>query len=186
MIATAMKHEGGQTMIMNNGTGRVSRRVALHASGVGVAALALRETSAAYAQEATPSVGMAPRIVQEWIEAWNSDDPAQQLAALYMADAIYEDVPTSTSSQTAGTDVAGLVRSFVQQISDRDVRLRSAFGGDDHAAAEWDFSFTYTGQLPGLPPGTGQHVDWHGVTIFDLADGGARVANLRRSVRNAV
>ncbi|HEV2124122.1 MAG TPA: hypothetical protein VGW38_15270, partial [Chloroflexota bacterium] len=36
-------------------------------------------------------------------------------------------------------------------------------------AAEWDFSFRYTGQLPGAPAGTGQQVTWHGVTIFKFA-----------------
>ncbi len=31
------------------------------------------------------------------------------------------------------------------------------------------FSFRYTGQFPGLPPGTGQPISFHGATIFELS-----------------
>ncbi len=150
-------------------TNRISRRVALRLSGGSVAAaMTARITGAAHAQDATPASGETPSIVRDWIEAWNSDDPVANLAALYTADAVYDDVPTGLSTETTGTDVAGFVRAFVQEISDIDVTLRSGFGSGAYAAAEWDFSFRYTGHLPGLPAGTGQPIDWHGATIFDL------------------
>jgi steroid delta-isomerase-like uncharacterized protein len=151
-----------------DGAARVSRRVALRASGGGAVALALRDAGVVRAQAATPTAERVPPIVQAWIDAWNADDPVTNLAALYTADAVYEDVPTGLSTVTMGTDVAGFVRAFVQEISDLAIQLRSGFGRDDHAAAEWDFRFRYTGQLPGLPPGTGQPILWHGATIFDL------------------
>jgi steroid delta-isomerase-like uncharacterized protein len=112
---------------------------------------------------------LAPAIVQAWIDAWNADDPAANLAALYTAGALYEDVPTGMSTATTGTDVAGFLREFVQAISESEVRLRSAFGTQDWAAAEWDFTFRYTGQLEGLPAGSGQLIAWRGATIFELA-----------------
>jgi steroid delta-isomerase-like uncharacterized protein len=129
--------------------------------------LALRGWNAARAQEATPA-GVPP-IVQAWIDAWNTGDPAVNLAALYTADAIYEDVPTGLSTATTGTDVATFLSGFVQAISDLDMQLRSGFGTSEHAAAEWDFAFRYTGQMAGLPAGSGQPILWHGTTIFDLA-----------------
>jgi steroid delta-isomerase-like uncharacterized protein len=155
-------------MVEIDRSGRISRRAALRASGGGMAAaFALRARSAALAQDATPA-GMAPDIVQDWIAAWNSDDPVTNVAALYTADGLYEDVPTGMTSANTGTDVAGFVRAFVQAISNIDVQLRSGFGSDGWAAAEWTFSFDYTGQLPGLPPGSGQHIVWPGATIFEL------------------
>ena len=150
-----------------DGTSRVSRRTALRASGGVAAALALRGVGGTLAQDATPA-GMPPQIVQDWIAAWNSDDPTTNVAALYTADALYDDVPTGLTNVALGTDVAGFVRSFVEQISDIEVTLRSGFGSGDWAAAEWDFRFSYTGQLPGLPAGTGQPIEWHGATIYEL------------------
>ena len=156
-------------MAGSNRLHRLSRRMVLRLSGSSVAvALTTGVTAAARAQEATPTSGGTPNVVRDWIDAWNSDDPVANLAALYTADAVYDDVPTGLSNVTTGTDVAGFVLAFVHEISDIDVALRSGFGSDNHAAAEWDFSFSYTGHLPGLPPGTGQRIDWHGATIFDL------------------
>jgi steroid delta-isomerase-like uncharacterized protein len=151
-----------------NGTTRISRRAALKASGGCAAAFTLLGANAAHAEDATPSGGAVPHIVQAWIDAWNSDDPVTNLAALYTDDAVYDDVPTGLTNVVIGTDVAGFVRSFVQEISDIEVVLRSSFGSGDRAAAEWDFSFDYTGQLPGLPQGTGQPILWHGATIYEL------------------
>jgi steroid delta-isomerase-like uncharacterized protein len=150
-----------------DGTGRVSRRTAVRASGGVAAALALRGAGGALAQDATPA-GMPPQVVRDWIAAWNSDDPTTNVAALYTADAVYDDVPTGLTNVTLGTDVAGFIRSFLEQISDIDVTLRSGFGSGDWAAAEWTFSISYTGQLPGLPPGTGQRIDWLGATVYEL------------------
>jgi steroid delta-isomerase-like uncharacterized protein len=145
----------------------VSRRAALRVGG-GVAAFASIGTAATYAQDATPSDAAVPRIVHDWVDAWNSDDPVTNLAALYTADAVYDDVPTGLSNVTIGIDVESFVRAFVEQISDIEFVLRSGFGSGSWAAAEWDFTFNYTGQLPGLPQGTGQHIRWLGATIFEL------------------
>lgn len=142
----------------------LSRRVMLGSIGAGGVALALRGL-AATAQEATPAA--APSVVESWLTAWSSPDPAAAVAALYTNDAIYEDVPSDTRSEPG--QVEAFLRAFVAQISDIHMERRSAFGVDDWAAAEWVFRFRYTGQFPGLPPGTGQPVSFHGATIFELA-----------------
>jgi steroid delta-isomerase-like uncharacterized protein len=153
------------------GTGRVSRRLALRTSSATVAAFALAGTRSTLAQDATPSTADVPDIVRRWIDTWNSADPAATIAALYTPDGVYEDAPSGTSNLTTGTDVAGFVDSFVQESSDLAMELRSGFGTDNWAAVAWDRSFRYTGQLPGIPPGSGQSVISHGVTIFELQDG---------------
>jgi steroid delta-isomerase-like uncharacterized protein len=156
------------------GTDRVSRRVALRTSSAAAAAFALAGARATLAQDATPASADLPAAVRDWVAAWNSSDPAANIAALYSPDGVYEDDPTGTSNTTTGTDLASFIGSFAREVSDLSVDLRSGFGTADHAAVEWDRSFSYTGQLPGLPLGSGQHVVSHGVTIFALQDGKIR------------
>jgi steroid delta-isomerase-like uncharacterized protein len=142
----------------------LSRRVMLGSIGAGGFALALRSMAAA-AQESTPAA--APPVVEAWLAAWSAPDPAAAVAALYTSDAIYEDVPSDTRSEPG--QVEAFLRAFVDQISDIRMERRSAFGAGGWAASEWVFSFRYTGQFPGLPPGTGQPVSFHGATIFELS-----------------
>jgi len=155
----------------------VSRRAALGASGVAAAAFVLQGMRPALAETATPAAPAVPHVVQEWIDAWNSDDPAGSVAALYTPDGVYEDAPTGTSNETTGANVANFVGSFVHEVSEVVVELRSAAGSGDVAFAEWDRSFRYSGELPGVPRGSGQQVVTRGVTIFDLAGD-----KIRRSV----
>lgn len=141
----------------------LTRRAALGSIGAGGLAFAVR--SLASAQEATP--GAAPAVVEAWFAAWSAPDPAAAVAALYTSDGIYEDVPSDTRSEPG--QVEAFLRAFVGQISDIQIEPRSAFGTDGWAANEWVFSFRYTGQFPGLPPGSGQPVSFHGATIFELS-----------------
>jgi len=77
-------------------------------------------------------------------------------------------VPSDTRSEAG--QVEAFLRAFVEQVSDIQIERRSAFGAGGWAASEWVFSFRYTGQFPGLPPGSGQPVSFHGATIFELSD----------------
>ncbi len=141
----------------------LTRRAALGSIGAGGLAFAARRLAGA--QEATP--GAAPAVVEAWFAAWSAPDPAAAVAELYTSDGIYEDVPSDTRSEPG--QVEAFLHAFVEQVSDIHIEPRSAFGAHGWAAAEWVFSFRYTGQFPGLAPGSGQPVSFHGATIFELS-----------------
>jgi steroid delta-isomerase-like uncharacterized protein len=109
-----------------------------------------------------------PGVLQDWADAGNTADPAAAVGALYSDNALYQDVPRGTDTTGMGTDVAGFLAPFVEATSDLLFSLRSGYRVGDRATAEWEISFRYTGQLPGLPPGAGQLVEYRGVTTFQL------------------
>lgn len=143
---------------------RRSALIRLGAAGLGLAVSARRFSAAGQASTPGATNETLPDTIRRWGEAWASSDQATAFSALYTDDAIWVDAPTGLQSEPG--DVAAFVREFTAQISDIRVTVRSGFRSDDHGAAEWDFSFRYTGELPGVPAGTGQQVTWHGATIF--------------------
>ena len=150
---------------------RVSRRHALLRIGGGglVVALVSEGPSRAAAQEDCPETSRSldpPPILRAWADAWNAGPTA--VAALYADNALYQDIPRGTDTTLTGTDVAGFLTPFVEATNDLLFGLRSGYRVGDRATAEWEISFRYTGQLPGLPPGTGQLVEYRGVTTFQL------------------
>ena len=125
----------------------------------------------AAAQEATPAASPValPPVVAQWVAAWNAHAP-DQLAALYTADGAYEEVPTNTLAH--GTDA---VRAFAAAnfaaFSDIHVAPQAAFQGEDWAVLQALFAGRYTGQLAGMPAGTGQPFSIPFVTVFRLREG---------------
>lgn len=144
---------------------RVSRRTALKVGGAGLAAAVSVEgvRSLVHAQTAQVEVVSTPTIVQNWINAWNSGNPASSLAALYTATGIYEDVPTLKQSQPG--NISGFLSSFVNGLSGIHLTLRDAFGTATWAAAEYEFSATNQGTYQGL---TGKQFTVRVATIFQL------------------
>ena len=160
---------------IRSGVNHLSRRSAVRwLGGGGFAAVLAARGLGVGAQDETRTVEAedVPDVVRDWFDAWNSADPAANLAELYTDDGVHEDVPTDTRSDPG--EVEEFVDAFVAQVSDIEVDLRNAFGTDDWAAGEWDFAFDYTGQFAGLPAGTGQRVTVRGATIFELEDGEIR------------
>jgi steroid delta-isomerase-like uncharacterized protein len=96
--------------------------------------------SGATAQEASPEAasGSIPPLLTQWAEAWSSQD-AEQVVALYAADAVYEEVPTNSVSQ--GHDE---IRAFVEgthaAFSDIQVTPRRGFQAENWAVLEGDFA----------------------------------------------
>ncbi len=132
--------------------------------------LAPRGIRSAAAQDSTPMPESVPPIVQEWAAAWSEHDDGTRLAALYTDDATHEEVPSGTVF-TGPQEIGGYAESHFAAFPDVMLELRSAFAAGDWAAAEWVYAGTYTGSLPGLPPGTGQPFSVRGTAIFELQDG---------------
>jgi predicted ester cyclase len=126
-------------------------------------------TPDAVAEEATAAE--VPQLVAELAAAWNAHDP-QRVAALHTADAIVElgysgEVISRGRDQIAKEFVGGVLATYP------DVRFetRGGYISDDLMVWRWTFNAHYTGQEPGLPPGTGQPVSFGGVSLYELLDG---------------
>src|SRR5690242_6696357 len=144
------------------------RAVVLHGSFGGAAALlAVRPLGRAAGQGASPVASPAalPPLLQSWVDAWNAADP-KPIAAFYTPDAVYEDVPSNTTSKNG--DVAGFLGGFMSAVADIHVVPRSAFATADAAALEYDFSATNKGFVPGAEA-QGKSFSVRIATIFTLS-----------------
>ncbi|MGH2616693.1 MAG: ester cyclase [Thermomicrobiales bacterium] len=146
--------------------GGMSRRVALR--GLGTAALILAANSrggGVLAQDASPAA--VPSLFTDWAAAWSVDPAAG--AGLYAADAVLEDVATGVA-YSGPEGIVAHIAEIRAGLPDAMMTVSNGFVGDDHAMLEYVFDGTYTGQLPGLPAGTGQPVTIRGAALFELMD----------------
>jgi steroid delta-isomerase-like uncharacterized protein len=136
---------------------------------VGALVAASAQTGAA-AQLTSPEA--LPPILAEWVAGWETLD-AERNAAPYAEDAILVAVPTGETvrgREAIRTNMEGLFAAF----SDATARMPSVLVAGDRAAVEWTFEGHYTGQILGMPPGTGQPVSFRGVSILELTGGAIR------------
>ena len=153
-------------------TAGASRRRFVRGSGgcAAAALLAVGGLTRAHAQPASPAA--PPSAVAEWVAGWEALD-AERNVAPYAADATLPAVPTGETvhgREAIRADIEALFSAF----SDATARMPVVLVAGERAAAEWTFAGRYTGRLPGLPPGTGQPVEFRGVSVLELADGAIR------------
>jgi steroid delta-isomerase-like uncharacterized protein len=122
-------------------TPSMSRRTALGHLGMGglTAVLATRGVRSVGAQEASPAAaGAVPPLLVAWAEAWSSHDP-EQVVALYVEDAVYEEVPTAVTA--SGHDG---IRDFVAEthaaFPNIMVTPRNGFQAEGWAVLEGEFA----------------------------------------------
>ena len=161
----AQRNDGVVTELTGDGSRR--RFVRMIGGGAAAALLAAGGQTGAGAQPATPEA--LPPAVAEWVAGWEALD-AERHVAPYAEDAILVAVPTGETvrgREAIRANIAGLFAAF----SDATARMPSVLVAGDRAAVEWTFEGRYTGQLPGMPPGTGQPVSLRGASIIELAGG---------------
>ena len=139
-----------------------SRRRFMQSGGVAALVVAGTMTGmSAVAAQATLPKGLA-----EFKAGWETQDPAR-FAAAFTENGILEAVPMDleiTGREAIAADLAGLFDAF----TDITTRMPTTLAVGDRAAAEWTFEGSYTGQLPGLPPGTGQRISFRGASALEL------------------
>lgn len=146
----------------------LSRRTALVRLGAGGlgAALAARSLRAG-AQGATPED--VPPNLADWIAAWEALD-IDGIAAAYAEDAVHEDVPANQLHEGRAA-IRAHFEFLATELTESDVQITHVVATEDGGAVEWIFTGTYTGQIPGFPPGNGTRVAIRGASIFELAGG---------------
>lgn len=93
-----------------------------------------------------------------------------RLASYDAEDASYDNVSGATMRHGRAA-IQGFLTAYFAPFSGGSVRFTDIFARADHATAEWIFSWTYTGQFPGLPSGAGQAVSFRGVAVLTLSGG---------------
>lgn len=149
-------------------TAAASRRAVLVA-GLG-ASLGLVRPPRSAAQSATPAAPSLPPALARFVAAMDAADP-DQLAASYAPDGMLEEVGFGqrfTGRDAIRADEAGFLAGF----QDVTIRVTDAFAAGDQGAVEWTFTGTYTGQLPGMPAGQGQRVQFRGASLLQFTPAG--------------
>jgi steroid delta-isomerase-like uncharacterized protein len=101
-------------------------------------------------------------VTQAWVAAWNSHDP-NAVAALFTADALYEDVPTGAVSHGTA-EIRAFAQFFFTAVPDLKVEPVNSDLKGGHGTIEWVFSGTDKGIYK-----TGKPFAVRGVTVLDVA-----------------
>lgn len=148
---------------------QVSSRRAVLLAGLS-AGLGFGRPRGSAAQSATPAAASLPPPVARFVAAMDAADP-DQLADSYAPNGVLEEVgfgQTFTGRDAIRADEAGFLAGF----RDVTIRVTDAFASGDQDAVEWSFAGTYSGQLPGMPAGQGQRVQFRGASLLQFtADG---------------
>jgi steroid delta-isomerase-like uncharacterized protein len=134
---------------------------------VGFALLAM--LGAATAQEATPEV-VFPAPLDRFAAAWEARDP-DAIAALYADDAVLTEAVLGSDTWTGPEEIREWAANNFAGFPDLALVASNAFVSGDHAAMEWIYTGSYTGEIPGLPPGTGQQIAIPGASVLEFRDG---------------
>jgi steroid delta-isomerase-like uncharacterized protein len=86
-----------------------------------------------------------PRLVRQWADAWNTNDP-QQMAALFTRDGVYEDFAFGARF-TGREGVASWVTITWTALDEVEVDVTDTFRTADRISIRW----TFRGQIAGAP-----------------------------------
>jgi steroid delta-isomerase-like uncharacterized protein len=89
------------------------------------------------------------------------------MAALYTEDAVYEDLVLLPQPLVGRAAIEAFFDETFRRIPDAALALRSAGLAGELAVAEWVFSGSDQGIVPGAPP-TGKPFSVRGATVFEL------------------
>ncbi len=164
--SAAAGRQSRRRLVRNVGGGALATLLA--AGPVG--GLAARETAPGDPR-ATP--GSMPAFFEDFLEAWAeaaATGDASPVMPFYGDEAVLEDVPMDLAF-TGPTEIEPFLVGFFGNYSDASVTWRSVFATENRATAEVLFTGRYTGQIPGLPPGTGQELTTRSVHVYELGEG---------------
>lgn len=131
-------------------------------AGLGMLAAA---AGIAAGQEGTP-VPLEPPL-DRMQAAWAARDPAA-IAALYAEDAVLTEAVVDGPVLRGRDAIRQWAEANFAGFPDLMLEPRSALATPDRAVIEWTYVGTYTGQIPGLPAGTGAAISIPGVSVMDL------------------
>jgi steroid delta-isomerase-like uncharacterized protein len=110
----------------------------------------------------------AEKVVNAYLAAWNSHDPAA--AAAFLADSVvYYDASLGEPVMGRAEAQANIIQVFMVAVPDLVWEARGPMLSDNgHVAFEWVFSGTNTGPWSDGTPGTGKKFQLFGLSLFQL------------------
>ena len=142
---------------------------AVAAPPVHVVTARAQTSDAAPATPAALPAGFFGDFLEAWAAAAATGD-ASPVMPFYAEEALLEDVPMNLAF-AGPAEIEPFLVGFFGNYSDASVTWRSVVATEDRAAAEVLFTGRYTGQIPGLPAGTGQELTTRSVHVYELGDG---------------
>lgn len=154
------------------GFGRVTRRGAVRAGGVGLAAsvVALRRREGHAQGGATPEADGTAAIVAAYTAAIGTHDAAA-VVALYATDAVVTQAVRDGGTFRGPDEIGAWVGDNLAAIPDLTMTATNTVIQDDRIAWEWVYTGTYTGDYPTLPAGQGQAITLRGASFLVMRDG---------------
>lgn len=150
-----------------------SRRSAMMQMGLGGAigfALTHLASLPAVAHAATPGASSLPPAIAAFVAAMEAAD-AELLAASYAPNGVLEEV--GFGATYIGRDaIRENEATFLAAFNDVVIEVPTAFASGEWGAVEFSFTGTYSGALPGMPPGAGQPVSFRGASILQVSEAG--------------
>lgn len=109
--------------------------------------------------------------LQEFVEAWNAQDP-EAIAAQFTPDGVRHQFPLP-EARLAGRDaITQGVGAIIQAVPDATLEVRSqSIGEDGRVTVEWTFSGTHENDFPGMPA-SGATFVLPGISVYVLAEDG--------------
>jgi len=115
------------------------------------------------------AISSLEKLIEDWALAWSSPTEVEKFTSLFTDDCVYEDVALGAVSH-GKAELQGFYNMTFNVFPDFKVELASQFIAGNRAGAEWTFSGTHKGDLPGLPA-TNKHVSVRAASIFELEGG---------------
>ena len=114
--------------------------------------------------EQTDANAATVKLIESVFAAWANQ--ADTLVELFTDDVVYEDVPFGAVNRSKD-ELKAFANGFFGAFPDVHFTIDSLHVDDAHAHAEWSFTGTQTGDLPGLPA-TGGKVHVRGASIIQI------------------
>ncbi len=133
-------------------------------------AVSLLAGAGAFSARKAASEVMYPTPLDQFAAAWEERDPAK-IAALYAEDATLSEAVIDGDRREGRAAIQQWLEANFAGFPDLALVPRSAFVSGDDAAIEWTYTGTYTGQIPGLPPGNGLKIAIPGASVLHYRDG---------------
>jgi steroid delta-isomerase-like uncharacterized protein len=111
-------------------------------------------------------------LVREWGAALNARD-SERLAALFVDDLVYEDLPLQLVCKSKD-ELKAFVDPWFAAVPDFAVTLDQVVAEGERAAARWSWSGTQKGPLSPDLPASGKHFATTGISWLEASDGRLR------------
>jgi steroid delta-isomerase-like uncharacterized protein len=112
--------------------------------------------------------GAQTLVTNDVVAAWNSHD-TEKVVSFYTDDIVYEDLAFGQIKR-GKEELRAFLNGTFAIFPDLNFELKSSFISGNWVCAEWVWSGTHKGNMPGLPA-TGKRFSIRGVSVGELKEG---------------